>query len=351
MMNEGVTTLHPIRRYMDGDIEGSFYSVAENGCYVVHPIALRTMNENLMVIQAGIDYILSHVSNRSVYDEEFDIFMRDVSYHTGMKSKVRNPVAQAKALMASGYGEQNYDDESFKTKEVILEWEGLSNIISSSLKEALVNLTQRKAQSLMFLAHGQIISQQALRFNIYKEQYTKDLHNLYDRHGWNSATDFRVDYGEESVCGLTDDGNISVRVNRADITSLYNANIKNKDLRFGGKKVIVSSLTPVCPDEVAAAAKKIKTVTDLNGLKLYRIDKGIVIKNSQEVNDYWNWRRFSDERKAKAVCSLEGHYLAVMDTPEMSFQTVGTSLGRTISSCSKQLQNKVMESLDLDDLI
>jgi len=351
MMNEGVTTLEPVRRYMDASIEGSFYSVAENGCYVVHPIALRVMNENLMVIQAGIDYIMSHIKNREVYDAAFDLYLKDVAFHTGVKSKSKNPVFQAKNQMASAFGTEYYDDENFKMKDFRLEFEGLSGIISTNFLDAIKTLTQRKAHALMFLSHSQVISQQALRFNIYKEQYNKDLDNLYDRHGWNMATDFRVDHGEESACGVTGDGTIAVRVNREDLTSLFNAKIQNNELRFGGKKVIVASLTEVDASEVANAAKKIKTVTDLNGLKLYRIEKGIVIKNSQEVNDYWNWRRFDSERKAKAVSSLEGHYLAVMDTPEMSFQTVGTSLGRTISSCSKQLQNKVMESLDLDDLI
>ncbi|MDB4408935.1 hypothetical protein N9165_02615, partial [Akkermansiaceae bacterium] len=281
----------------------------------------------------------------------FALYLRDVAYHTGIKSKVRNPVSHAKNQFASSFGTEYYDDESFKMKDFELEFEGLSGIISSNFKDAIKNLTQRKVYALMFLAHSQVISQQALRFNVYKEQYNKDLHNLYDRHGWSNATDFRVDNGEESVCEITEEGTISVRVNRQDLTSLFNARIQNNELRFGGKKVIVASLTDVDASEVANAAKKIKTVTDLNGLKLYRIEKGIVIKNSQEVNDYWNWRRFDSERKAKAVSSLEGHFLAVMDTPEMSFQTVGTSLGRTISSCSKQLQNKVMESLDLDDLI
>jgi hypothetical protein len=350
MIDQGLSTLEPVRRYGDSDVSGSYYQVKEHGSFVVHPVALQAMNDNLLVLQAGIDYILSHVSNREVYDESFNEHLNAVSFHSGVASKRKNPINESKAKFASAFGVQHYQDENFSIKDLSLDFQGLSNIISISLLDALKDLTQRKSAAIMFLAHSQVVSQGALRFNLYKEQYAKDLHNLYDRHGWTSATEFKVDV-DESFCGLDDSSMIKVYLDRDDITSLFNAGVKNNDIRSSGKKVIISSVKEVQADEVADAAKKIKTVTDLNGLKLYRIEKGIVIKNSQEVNDYWNWRRFDDERKAKAVGSLEGHYLAIMDTPENSFQTVGTSLGRTISSCSKQLQNKVMESLDLDDLI
>ena len=226
-------------------------------------------------------------------------------------------------------------------------------VLRDNFRSALKNLVQRKGATQMFFACGMVVSVTALEFSTFKQKYKVDLENLYDRYGWRSATNFEVDTGEELYCGLgeSSSNSITLRIPRNSLVSLFNAGLMSSELRSNNKKLILGGVTPVPQSEIEAAAKKIKTVTDINGLKLYRITAGMLIKNSQIVNDYWSFQRKDKEDALKLFENLEGQYVAVMDTPENSFKTVGSSLGRTISSCSKQLTNKVMESLDLDDLI
>lgn len=348
LTREGIGTLEEGRRYGD-DIVGSFYIEQENDIYVVDEAARLAVEENVVTCNTGIDYVLSHVKDRAPFDREFESYMTVVNLRTKETTSRMNPLKRGKTCFATAFGNGDYNDMRF-SKGKYLEFQGLSNIIEDSFWQALCDLAERKAYSLVFLSDCLVASGSALKFIEFKQRFQYDLSNLYDRHGWGSATEFGVDT-EESMCGFDDDRKIVMNLDREAISSMFNANIMCGDLRLSGKKLLVGGVTEVPFSEVEEAAKKIKTVTDINGLKMYKIDRGLVISNSQEVNDYWRWRRRTIEEMQKCVSSVEGYYVAVMDTPENSFKTVGTTLGRTISSCSKQLTNKVMESLDLDNLI
>lgn len=345
---EGITNAP---RYHSGGFGGTFYT-KENGAYVADSRAIQIINNNIVVLDAGIDYILSHVSDETEYRSKALEYLGEVFYKSKDKSKRLNPLSAGHKHFCSAFGDKDYEDETLIFDGNIVIFQGLSNILRNNFLKALRDLTVRKAYSLVFLAHSQVVSATALDFNTYKDKFREDIRNLYDRHGWHSATDFTIDGDfENTVCEISDNGDIKMNIKRSDIVDLFNAGILCSQLRFNNKKVLIAGIESVSDDEIASAAKKIKTVTDINGVKMYRIKTGMVIKNSQEVNDYWRWRRKDREQQAKSVGSLEGYYIAVMDTPENSFKTIGTTLGRTISSCSKQLTNKVMESLDLDNLI
>jgi len=348
----GLEEITTAPRYHSSGFGGTIYK-REEGLNVADPRVIQLINNNIVVLDAGIDYILNHVSDDTKYRSEAAEYFEQVFKNYKLKSLKGNPVELGHKQFSSALGEREYDDESLVFDGGIVIFQGLSNILRNNFLKALRDLTVRKAYSLVFLAHSQVVSAVALDFNNYKAKFNIDLENLYDRHGWRTATDFTIDGvdSDETICKISDSGYIQIDINRTDIVNLFNANIFCSHLRSNNKKVLIASIESVSDEEIAGAAKKIKTVTDLNGVKMYRIKKGMVIKNSQEVNDYWGWRRRTVEEQNKSVGSLEGHYIAVMDTPENSFKTIGTTLGRTISSCSKQLTNKVMESLDLDNLI
>lgn len=345
----GLETIGPGPRYEPAGFGGTFYQ-KENGVYSADKRAIEIINNNIVVLDAGIDYILSHVSDDTEYRAKALEYLEHVFHCSKQKSIQGSPLSLGHKQFSSAFGAKAYEDETLVFDANMVVFQGLSNILRMNLLKALRDLTVRKTYSLVFLAHSQVVSAIALDFNNFKTQFDIDVRGLYDRHGWYNLVDLQLDT-EETACELHNDGGIRMHIARPDTVSLFNADILCSNLRFNNKKVLIAGIEEVSAEEIAGAAKKIKTVTDLNGVRMYRITKGLVIKNSQEVNDYWRWRRKDREQQEKSVGTLENHYIAVMDTPENSFKTIGTTLGRTISSCSRQLTNKVMASLDLDDLI
>jgi hypothetical protein len=352
LIAEGVDTLKPVTRYMSGSLNGSVYQVSGD-TLVAHPLVMQALEYNLSVIDTAIDYILNNVSCRKGFDHAVSLYCQEVGAKLEHDSATKNPIGMGHIYFAAAFGNNSYDIDRFNFSKETLVFQGLSNLLRDNYRFALRDLVTRKVATQSFFAGSQVLSITALDFSTFKQKCLTDLSTLYDRYGWRSATKFELD-AEKTYCGICPDSSsnyLTAKINRDDLLSLFNANIMSSDLKCNNKKVIVGAVEAVDHSEVEAAAKKIKTVTDINGLKMYRVTSGILLTHSQEINDYWGFQRKDKEQAMKLIDSLEGYYIAVMDTPENSFKTVGSSLGRTISSCSKQLTNKVMSSLDLDDLI
>lgn len=175
--------------------------------------------------------------------------------------------------------------------------------------------------------------------------------NRIDRWNWYSFSSTKAtEQPESSIVRCSDDcSGWSFRYSYDAIKRISDAGLDLSTLCFRYKKAFILDIEEVAQAEIDAAAKKMKFKGDLSTTKIYRIVKGIAIKNTNDIG-YGMWRIFGTDIETvvdRYEIDLTDHYIAVLKTPTDSMQAITTSIGRSLSSTNRQVMKGVMDSFEL----
>jgi len=358
LTEQGVTGLTSSRW---DSIRGPIHTEQKSMRVLRGPITDEVLKE-LSTIQNGINFIMSFVKNPNEYDTAYSSFKDDKTELDNQNIKERAKTGFGLELMSKAFGgnASHHDTSGLQnTFERTLIFEGLSNIIKERLCESLTDLSLRKRSIETLLTAGALIPSHAFNYYRWRTAYQSAIYRLYDRNGWHNALQMDLE-ATESFCGVHvchegsyQTNSLVVKTTEADLLSMYATGLSTSlsELRVSGKKCVITNVEPVDAQDVYCAVKKINTVVDTSSIKVYKINRGFKVMDSATLLSYYGFRNTSEEKALGACASLEGQYMAILEGPETTFVSVGSSLGRAVSSCSKRLQDGVMNSLDLSDLI
>jgi len=197
-----------------------------------------------------------------------------------------------------------------------------------------------------FLESYKEIDGREVKLVTYRCDFKRKLEDYSNTYNWCKIYSVDLKANETSITWSAG-CKLEINVSHPDLQKLEEAGIDFSHLRLGGKRVIVGQIEDISTAEIEKAAKKIGTPVDTSTIKAYTITEGIKINNIRELSDYWHLMRISEEQRATYTTDLKGAVCVVIETPQSSYTTCATSLGRALASASKKVQGAVMDSLDL----
>jgi len=246
------------------------------------------------------------------------------------------------------YSEARYNRSVDKTVEILEEF-----YFGRSVSDQLNHMVQR-INALTILLSYRTIDTNFAKYMNNKSDYTTYVGRMLDNYNWSQCISVRS-YEDTKATeikvkdpGLTE--RLDLDITREDLMTLFentNISLKHSELLMNGRKTLIQAVEEVPVDEINKAAKKMKFNGDLSSVRCYKITSGIKVKNSRIFNDYWFMKRCDSIRIEEQLEDISGNYIVVSENDTSKFQSITTSIGRSLSSVNRQVTNKVMDSLDL----
>lgn len=217
-----------------------------------------------------------------------------------------------------------------------------------------INMIVQRINALTILQSYRTIDTNFAKYMNNKEKYAKYVSRMLDNYNWQQCVSVKsLESTKETRLTVGDSGyteRLNVEITREDLMNLYentNINLNHDELLMNGRKTIIRAVKEVPQDEINAAAKKMKFNGDLSTVRCYKITSGTKVKNSRIFNDYWFMKRCDNEKITNVLEDISENYIVVSENDTSKFQSITTSIGRSLSSVNRQVTNKVMDSLDL----